>query len=134
MKRMYRDTLKELGVLAIYLFGSQAESTSTNMSDIDIGVVVKDPRQLDDSQALYNALFIELPQIITQKHTGEFDIVFLQKAPIPLQYNAITDGRLLFEADPVQRADYEQRVVDQYLDFKPILEYFDDISLKRYAL
>ena len=134
MKSIYKDTLKELGVLAIYLFGSQAENTSTKMSDTDIGVVLRDPRQLKDDRSLYNALFIELQRVVKPGHAGKFDIVFLQKAPIPLQYNAITDGELLFEADPVKRADYEERVVDQYLDFKPILEYFDDISLKRYAL
>jgi len=29
--------------------------------------------------------------------------------------------------------DYEERVINQYMDFKPILEYFDKVASKRYA-
>ncbi len=42
-------------------------------------------------------------------------------------------GKVIYEEDPIQRADYEERVINQYMDFKPILEYFDKVASKRYA-
>jgi len=51
-----------------------------------------------------------------------------------LQYNAIAYGKVIYEEDSVQRADYEERVVNQYIDFKPVLEYFDSVASQRYTL
>jgi hypothetical protein len=61
------------------------------------------------------------------------DIVFLQTAPLTLQYSAIKDGKILFEEDPRFTADYVNLVMNQYLDFKPVLDLFDQVSMERYA-
>jgi hypothetical protein len=61
------------------------------------------------------------------------DIVFLQTAPLTLQFFAIKDGKVIFEEDPRFTADYENRVIQQYLDFRPVLEFFDRIAAERYA-
>ena len=61
------------------------------------------------------------------------DIVFLQRAPLALQFSAIRDGKVIFEVDPVFRADYENLVVKQYLDFRPVLDFFDRVAAQRYA-
>jgi hypothetical protein len=61
------------------------------------------------------------------------DIVFLDKASLALQYDAIKDGKIIFEEDPKSTADYENRVINQYLDFKPVLDMFDRATMKRYA-
>jgi len=125
--------MKELCILAVYLFGSEVEGATTVRSDIDIGIVLKKPKNLGDTRPLYNALYLEFSKIFKPTFLRQLDIVFLQNAPIPLQYNAIAYGKVLYEEDPVQRADYEERVMNQYMDFKPLLEYFDIIALKRYS-
>jgi predicted nucleotidyltransferase len=125
--------MKKLGILAVYLFGSEAERTTTVRSDIDIGIVFKYKKNLGDTRPLYNALYSEFSKIFKPTFLRQLDIVFLQNAPITLQYNAIAYGRVVYEEDPVQRADYEEKVVNQYIDFKPLLEYFDIIALKRYS-
>lgn len=125
--------MRELGVLAVYLFGSETEGTTTIRSDIDIGVVLKNPKNLEDTRPLYNAFYSELSKLFKPTFLRDLDIVFLQKAPLPLQYNAITRGKILYEEDPIQRADYEERVISQYMDFEPMLKYFDEIASKRYS-
>ncbi len=133
MRRLIRYNMKKLGILAVYLFGSEAERITTVRSDIDIGIVFKYKKNLGDTRPLYNALYSEFSKIFKPTFLRQLDIVFLQNAPITLQYNAIAYGRVVYEEDPVQRADYEERVVNQYIDFKPLLEYFDIIALKRYS-
>jgi len=124
------EKLKELGAAIVYLFGSKAVGASTPVSDTDIGVVLKRPADSKDTRVLYNSLYDLFAE---QYPTAKLDIVFLQIAPIPLQYQAISGGKVLFEADPRVTADYEEYVRSMYLDFKPILEYFDAISSKRYT-
>jgi hypothetical protein len=61
------------------------------------------------------------------------DIVFLQMAPLPLQFCAIKEGKIIFEEDPIFTADYEYGVINQYLDFRPVLDFFDKVATERYA-
>jgi len=49
--------MKKLGILAVYLFGSEAERTMTTRSDIDIGIVFKYKKNLGDTRPLYNDLY-----------------------------------------------------------------------------
>ena len=125
--------MKKLGILVVYLFGSEAYGTTTGMSDIDVGIVLKNPKNLEDTLPLYNAIYSELSKVFRPTFLKELDIVFLQNAPITLQYNAITFGRIIYEEDPIKRVEYEEKVVNHYLDFKPVIEYFDSIASKRYA-
>ena len=130
MKKELKEKLKRLGISIVYLFGSQATGRRTKLSDIDIGVVHKNPDLGDDTRALY----AELYGIFSERyHAPKTDIVFLQKAPLSLQYSAIKDGKILFEENPTARADYENRVINLYLDFRPVLDYFDHIASERYG-
>jgi uncharacterized protein len=133
MKPFNRRVFKKLGILAIYLFGSRAEGTAMDGSDIDVGIVFKKPMMPEDTRLLYHRIYSELSKIFRPSFTKDLDLVFLQKASLPLQYNAIISGSVLYEDDPVERADYEEAVAREYMDFKPILEYFDTISMERYA-
>jgi len=130
MRENVKTKLKELGVSIIYLFGSRAGGTSTPMSDMDIGVVLKGEMTLYDSRTLYNDLYDLFSGLYP---LVELDIVFLQSAPLTLQYHAIREGKVLYEENPQLTADYEAYVISMYLDFKPVLEYFDAISSARYS-
>lgn len=133
MQRLRNYKVKKFGILAIYLFGSKAEGATTIRSDIDIGIVLKNPKNLEDARPLYNTIYSELSKVFRPTFLRELDIVFLQNTPVTLQYNAIKYGKIIYEDDPIQRADYEERVVNQYMDFKPVLEYFDRVASRRYA-
>jgi len=130
MKRELKDKLRKLGVAVVYLFGSKAIGRGTRLSDIDIGVILKNPAFEKDTRAVYQVLY----EIFTEIYpNSKLDIVFLQTAPLALQYSAIKDGKILFEEDPKFTADYVNLLINQYLDFKPVLDFFDQVSMERYA-
>jgi predicted nucleotidyltransferase len=119
-----------LQVAVVYLFGSKAIRRASPLSDTDLGVVLRKMRPEQDTRAQYNVLF----QIFSDLYPdSRVDIVFLQRAPLALQFSAIRDGRVIFEQDSVFRADYENLVVKQYLDFRPVLDFFDQVAAERYA-
>jgi len=130
MKKEIKEELKRLGISIVYLFGSKITGGSNKLSDIDIGVVLKELSLSGDTRVLYNALYKLFSKLYSD---SKIDIVFLQKAPLSLQYSSIKDGKVLFEEDSILTADYEYRVVNQYLDFRPVLDFFDNVGMERYA-
>jgi predicted nucleotidyltransferase len=99
-------------------------------SDIDIGMVIKTTPTGRDTRAIYNILYRLFSDLYRQ---FKLDIVFLQTATLSLQYSAIKEGKVIFEEDPRFTADYENRVINQYLDFRPVLDFFDRVTMERYG-
>ncbi len=130
MKKELKRKFKELEISIVYLFGSRAMGRGSRSSDIDIGVVLKDSPPGKDTRALYQNLYEIFIKVYP---TSKLDIVFLQVAPLSLQYFAIKEGKVLFEEDPTFTADYEESIIKQYLDFKPVLDYFDKVTMGKYA-
>jgi predicted nucleotidyltransferase len=130
MKKELKRKLKELEISIVYLFGSRAMGRGSRSSDIDIGVVLKDSPSGKDTRALYQNLYDIFSGVYP---TSKLDIVFLQVASLSLQYFAIKEGKVLFEEDPTFTADYENFVINQYLDFRPVLDFFDRVTMERYA-
>jgi predicted nucleotidyltransferase len=128
VKAHFKAKLRKMGVSIVYLFGSRANGMGSRTSDVDIGVVLREP--IEDTRSSYKTLY-ELFSAVYPSH--RLDIVFLDKTSLALQYDAIKDGKIIFEEDPKSTADYENRVVNQYLDFRPILDLFDRVTMKRYA-
>jgi uncharacterized protein len=129
MKKKAKDSVRELGIVIVYLFGSKAIGRESPLSDIDIGVVLKMVPPMD-TRELYNRVY----GVFSELYPGtKLDITFLQKAPLALQFSAIKNGKVLFEENPRFTADYENSVINQYLDFQPVLDFFDRVAAERYA-
>ena len=121
------DRFEKLDILAVYLFGSQAKGNVHPLSDVDIGVVFEKPETFKDKTM---SLYLELYQIFTEvlpkdylRHRfktkeHEFDLVFLQFAPIHIQFNAIRNARVLYESHRDKRLDYEEYVLKRFCDLK----------------
>lgn len=130
MNKELKEEFKKLGILIVYFFGSKAIGRGSPLSDIDIGIVLKTPLLNIDTRALYNKLF----QIFSELYPdSKVDIVFLQTAPLALQFFAIKEGKILWEGDGRFTADYENLVIQRYLDFRPVLDIFDRAAEERYA-
>ncbi len=99
------------------------------MSDIDVGVVFTSRDPLGDPAETYTRIY----DLLTDAFPGsaQVDVVFLQRTPPAFQFNVIGTGRIVFESDPIFRADYEERVVNEYLDFEPVLREFSAALLAR---
>jgi len=61
------------------------------------------------------------------------DIVFLQRASVPLQFEVVTRGKVLYEVSSKFRADYIEDVLRKYLDFKPLLDEMDKTCLEFFS-
>jgi predicted nucleotidyltransferase len=123
------DRLKSVGVELVYLFGSVAEGCAHPLSDLDFGIVFRDPGKVNaDSFAVYNELY----DILTDAFPDTtIDIVFLQVAGLEVCSDAIRHGRLLFASSEDARYEFEERVMILYADFKPLLDDFNDAVLQR---
>jgi predicted nucleotidyltransferase len=130
MRRDLKVKIEKLGVAIVYLFGSKATGTALPLSDIDIGIVFKNPASERESRTLYHMLYQLFSAVYPR---SKLDIVFLQAAPLSLQYSAIREGKIIFEENPGHTADYEQRVINQYLDFRTVLDFFDRVTMERYV-
>jgi predicted nucleotidyltransferase len=134
------DRFKELDILAIYIFGSHAEGNIHPLSDIDLGVVFEDPKKYIDKTM---NPYMELYQIFTEvlpkdylrhrfrKKEHEFDLVFLQFAPIHIQFNAIRNAKVLFESNRDRRLDYEEYVLKRNCDLKYLYDLRESAMLER---
>jgi predicted nucleotidyltransferase len=130
MKRDFKIRLGKLGVAIVYLFGSKAIGRTSRLSDIDVGIVLKIPASGRDIRTLYHMLYQLFSELYPR---SKLDIVFLQTASLSLQHSAIREGKIIFEENPRHTADYEQGVVNQYLDFRTVLDFFDRVMMERYA-
>ncbi|MGB9700339.1 MAG: type VII toxin-antitoxin system MntA family adenylyltransferase antitoxin [Thermodesulfobacteriota bacterium] len=131
MKNKLKKELKKLGVNTIYLFGSKAIRRASELSDVDLGFVFKEIPAEEDISFFYNNLYELFSEIFPD---AKLDIVFLQRASLPLQYMAIKEGKVIFEDDLIFTADYEYNVIKNYIDFAPILEMFDKIMFEKYVI
>lgn len=133
--KKHTNQFKKLGIEVIYLFGSHAQKLNTPLSDVDIGVVFSKPEKYrDNTLDIYCKLYEIFTEVLPKDYLRhrfkirehEFDIVFLQFAPISLQFNAIKNSKVLYERDKEKRFQYEEYVMKQRCD----LEYFYDLSYK----
>ena len=130
MKKEIKGRLEELGVFIVYLFGSKAIGRESRLSDVDLGLVLEEFPPGKDTRTIYHNLYGLFVEIYP---ASKLDIVFLQGSSLSLQYFAISEGKILFEKDPKFRADYEESIIKQYLDFKPVLDYFDRVTMEKYG-
>ena len=131
-KKINKD-LEKKGILAVYLFGSFAEKTNSQISDIDVAILFDNPKGsglYDRSNTLYQKIY-DILEPVLKKYASEFDIVFLQKASLELQANVVRFGKILFEKNPEKRQDYEERTILEFADFEVIREEFNNAVLAR---
>jgi predicted nucleotidyltransferase len=98
-------------VLAVFLFGSQADGTATPRSDIDLAVLFD--REIDFKEEL--AFEVKVSLLL---RTHDVDVVNLNRASLPLRFRAIA-GILLYERDFVRAADFIEQTLIEQRDFAP---------------
>lgn len=124
--------LEALGIGIVYLFGSHAEGVAGPTSDIDIGVVLRNPSMAPgDISALYSDLYDIFTDCFDMSNFRTIDIVLLQRASLELRFDVVTHGIVLYEYSSDFRSEFEEQTAALYRDFKPILEQFNDAILER---
>lgn len=116
-KKFFR---REKEVVFAYLFGSQATGHAIAKSDVDIAVYL-DPKKKQNQFEKRLALIAGLSKQLKK----EADVVILNTAPPFLTHVVLKEGILLFDRDPSKRIDFELKATNEYFDYKPTLELYN---------
>lgn len=122
LKSSLPDICREHGVAVCYLFGSSAQGCDDQLSDVDIAVVFFDEPG-DDWLELWLRLSEKMEQVVAPR---QLDLVLLQRAPLLLKWQVISQGEVLYCADEMFRIAFEKRVIGEWLDFSEWLKRFHD--------
>jgi uncharacterized protein len=131
LPKLPKEKLQELKVGIVYLFGSQAEGTAGELSDIDVGIVFESGYSPRDSREVYQSLYDLLTDVFDMAKYKDIDIVFLDRASLELRFDVIRHGKVLYESSDDFRDEFEHHTTMLYMDFKPILNSFNKAILDR---
>ena len=101
-------------VLAVFLFGSQADGYATPRSDIDLAVLFSRNLALDEQ------LTFEVALCDILKVYEKLDVVNLNRANLSFRFRAI-GGKLLYQRDFVKVSDFIEKTLIERRDFAPRL-------------
>lgn len=93
-------------VHAIYRFGSFERGDANAASDVDVAVLA--PRRI------HPVMRWEVAQAIASKLGRDVDLVDMRSATAVLRAQVLEQGRLLFDASPRERAEFETRAMSEY--------------------
>jgi len=104
------------GLVAAYLFGSQARGTATSASDVDVGVLFETspPHTL---QGLPLGLEAELEKLLGRP----VQVVVLNHVSADLAHRVLRDGKLLVDRDRSRRIRFEVKTRNDFFDLQPVL-------------
>ena len=100
-------------IIAVYLFGSYASGSQTELSDIDFAILFN--KDVDTDLMREMEIMAQISLIIKKE---DVDLVNLNKAPIYLQHEIIKTGELIFEREQDKLSDFIYYVLTYYYDEK----------------
>jgi predicted nucleotidyltransferase len=103
-------------ILAVFLYGSRADDSATPLSDADLAILLtKDP----ESDLTRLSMELDFEEKLS-KLSGEFrfDIRTINYAPILVKGRILTEGKCLYCTDDEKLADYREKILLPYLDFR----------------
>jgi len=110
----------EKEVVFAYLFGSHATGHAREKSDVDIAVYL-DPKSKQDQFEKRLGLMAGLSKLLKK----EVDVIVLNTASPFLKHVVFKEGTLVFDRDASSRIDFELKSTNEYFDFKPTLELYN---------
>jgi predicted nucleotidyltransferase len=131
LKKKTRESLNSLHIGVIYLIGSRARGEQGPESDFDLAVVFSGDKQPTNTSEIHPVLYDLLTNEFPVTIKSDVDIIYLQEASLSFQFEAISTGRVIYESNPELRADYEESVVKEYLDFAPVEKIFSAALMER---
>lgn len=103
-------------IVAVYLFGSYLEK-SEQARDVDLALLLEVP--VKSQVNLYMELYPQLAEVFAPV---DVDLLFLNSASLPVRFEAISSGVVIYCKDIDRRTDYEYIVSGEYMDFRYHLE------------
>ena len=118
------DIFKDYPYIAsAYLFGSQSSGKAGPMSDVDIAVLLKDNAP-KGRELIHEEDYLSY-RIAKSLGVKKVDVIDLNTQGLIFQHNVLRTGRLIYEADPAFRIEFEARVIINFCDFEPTLRFIE---------
>jgi predicted nucleotidyltransferase len=106
-------------VCAVYLFGSQATDEARPNSDVDVGLLYRDP-----PPASLTAMPFGDEAALGERLGKPVQLIVMNTAPAELVHYILRAQRLLLDKDPSFRISFEVRRRNEYFDLKPVLDVY----------
>ena len=100
-------------ILAVYLFGSAVTGRTHAESDLDLAIVPRSPALQQKK--------LDLLADLVRHGFDHVDLVIIDSNKIVMQFEAVQQNRLLYQAKDFEHSSYFSKVVRQYIDFEPFL-------------
>lgn len=107
-------------VIVAYLFGSAVTGKEGLKKDIDIAVLVNDESAKRYIE-IYSEIYFDLIKLLNREN---IDVVIINEAPLLLRMEVLRNKKIIYERDITKRVDFEARTIIEYLDWKPMCEFF----------
>jgi len=114
------------GLVAAWGFGSFFRGEP--FRDLDVAVLLEPSVRSDPRFAGRLAAHLER---LTGRPRLAVDLKLLDLAPVRFQHAVLRDGRLLCCRDDTTRVRFEAESLGRYLDYQPVLAFFDHAALDR---
>ena len=101
--------MDDSNIIFAYLFGGLVIDKRKPLSDVDLGIYVKNLKGLN-----YLSLFSKISQILS---TDEIDLVVLNSAPVSIAGRILQKRKILIDKNPFLRHQYESRILREFFDF-----------------
>ena len=111
---------KESNAIGVFIYGSYAKGKQTSVSDIDIAVLTKNKLTRKESTEKRIQYSLSLSKLLKKN----VDVVLLRDAPLLLRFNIFKEGEKVYVVDKKMVNDFKARAIVEYLDFKPLEDFF----------
>ena len=104
------------GMACVYLLGSCVKEVMTTGSDLDFAVLATDEAVLDSADLAYRI----------EKSLGfvaPVELIVLNHQRLLFQYTVISEGKIVYEAVPEVRVDFEVRVLKEVAELEDSLRF-----------
>ena len=120
--------LNKFDIKFAFLYGSRAKGTSIKTSDYDIAVFI-DPKNSYDERLKKRLKLISLLAPILENKAQV--IVLNDTKSVLLKFVVVKEGICFYETDHAARVYFELRAMQDYYDFKPFIEKYNQAYLER---
>jgi predicted nucleotidyltransferase len=108
------------GVVALYVFGGVAERRLHRESDVDVGVLL-DRRRYPAVRDRFEARLDLMSEVAPRLSGRAADVVVLNDAPPVLVRRIVTEGQLVYCADPGAEHAFRRDILLRAADLEPFL-------------